>query len=137
MIRRLARDESGITMGLTVIMIVLIGVMGAGLLTFVQNDLGTVIESNQGQTAFNLADAGTQAAKRHLLLDANVFRYDGDTTTGGGESPWSCVSDANNVCTSNSAKVIDLGAQANRGRQLLGDRRWFGARCRFARRSHA
>jgi hypothetical protein len=101
MIRRLARDESGITMGLTVIMIVLIGVMGAG------------------------------------LLDANVFHYDGDTTTGGGESPWSCVSDANNVCTSNSAKVIDLGAQANRGRQLLGDRRWFGARCRFARRSHA
>src|SRR5918997_1142105 len=106
MIRRLARDESGITMGLTVIMIVLIGVMGAGLLTFVQNDLGTVIESNQGQTAFNLADTGTQAAKRHLLLDANVFYYDGDTTTGGGESPWSCVSDANNVCTSNSGKVI-------------------------------
>jgi hypothetical protein len=50
MIRQLARDESGITMGLTVIMIVLIGVMGAGLLTFVQNDLGTVIESNQGHT---------------------------------------------------------------------------------------
>jgi hypothetical protein len=73
MIRRLARDESGITMGLTVIMIVLIGVMGAG------------------------------------LLDANVFHYDGDTTTGGGESPWPCVSDANNVCTSNSGKVIDLG----------------------------
>ncbi len=73
MIRRLARDESGITMGLTVIMIVLIGVMGAG------------------------------------LLDANVFHYDGDTTTGGGESPWSCVSDANNVCTSNSGKVLDLG----------------------------
>ena len=35
MIRRFARDESGITMAVTVFMVVLIGVMGAGLLTFV------------------------------------------------------------------------------------------------------
>jgi hypothetical protein len=115
MIRRLARDESGMTMGLTVIMIVLIGVLGAGLLTFVQNDLSSVIESNQGQTAFNLADAGTQAAKRHLLVDANVFNYDGNSSTGsapGGESPWSCVPDANNVCTAGSGKVIPLDAGA-------------------------
>ena len=111
MIRRLVRDESGMTMGLTVIMIVLIGVMGAGLLTFVQNDLSSVIESNQGQTAFNLADAGTQAAKRHLLVDASAFNYDGNSATGtapGGESPWSCKPDANNVCTG-SGKTIDLG----------------------------
>jgi hypothetical protein len=115
MIRRLVRDESGMTMGLTVIMIVLIGVMGAGLLTFVQNDLSSVIESNQGQTALNLADAGVQAAKRHLLIDANVRNYDGDPTTGtapGGESPWSCVDDASNVCTAGSGKLIDLGAGA-------------------------
>ena len=108
MIRRLVREESGMTMGLTVMMMVLVGVMGAGLLTFVQKDLSAVLESNRGQTALNLADAGAQTAKRHLLLDANVFRYDG--TTGNGESPWACVPDANNVCTSTSGKVIDLGA---------------------------
>jgi hypothetical protein len=115
MIRRLVRDESGMTMGLTVIMVVLIGVMGAGLLTFVQNDLGSVIESNQGQTAFNLADSGTQAAKRHLLVDANSFNYDGNNATGtaaGGESPWSCVPAASNVCTAGSGKVIDLDSVA-------------------------
>src|SRR5918998_1771364 len=110
--RRFTRDESGMTMALVIIMIVLIGVMGAGLLTFVRNDLSAVIESNQGQTAFNLADAGTQAAKRHLLVDASAFNYDGNSATGtapGGESPWSCKPDANNVCTG-SGKTIDLGA---------------------------
>src|SRR5918998_5813315 len=109
--RRFTRDESGMTMALVIIMIVLIGVMGAGLLTFVRNDLSAVIESNQGQTAFNLADAGTQAAKRHLLVDANTFNYDGNNATGtapGGESPWSCKPNPSNVCTG-TGKTIDLG----------------------------
>ncbi len=78
MLGRFARDESGITMGLVVIMIVLIGVMGAGLLTFVQRDLESVVEVNQGQKAFELADAGVQAGKRQLLVDA--FRQHYDTT---------------------------------------------------------
>jgi hypothetical protein len=47
-------------------MIVLIGVMGAGLLTFVSSDLNSVIEENRGQRAFELADAGVAAAKRQL-----------------------------------------------------------------------
>ncbi|MBA3790042.1 MAG: hypothetical protein H0X23_02215, partial [Rubrobacter sp.] len=55
--RRFIRDETGMTMGLTVIMIVLIGVMGAGLLTFVSTDLNAVIEVNRGQRAMELADA--------------------------------------------------------------------------------
>ncbi|MDP9437889.1 MAG: hypothetical protein M3P49_03955 [Actinomycetota bacterium] len=57
------------TMGLAVIMIVLIGVMGAGLLTFVSKDLNTMTEENRGQRAFDLADAGVGAAKRQLFFD--------------------------------------------------------------------
>lgn len=60
------REESGMTMGLVVIMIVVIGVMGAGLLVFVQRDLGSVVEVNQGQRALEMADAGVEAARYHL-----------------------------------------------------------------------
>jgi len=75
--QRFIRDESGMTMGLVVIMIVLIGVMGAGLLTFVSTDLNTVVEVNQGQRAFEMAEAGVQAAKRQLRIDPEHPRYDG------------------------------------------------------------
>ena len=56
--RRFVEDESGMTLALAMIMIVLIGVMGAGLLTFVNRDLNTVVEENRGQRAFEMADAG-------------------------------------------------------------------------------
>lgn len=74
--RRFIRDESGAALALAVIMIVLIGVMGAGLLVFVQNDLQSVVESNQGQRAMNLADAGVQAARRELLSQPATNLYD-------------------------------------------------------------
>ncbi|QIN78018.1 hypothetical protein GBA65_05225 [Rubrobacter marinus] len=76
-IKALLRDESGMTMGLAVIMLVLIGVMGAGLLTFVQRDLDAVVTDNKGQRAFELADAGVQAAKRQLTSDSIPGHYDG------------------------------------------------------------
>jgi hypothetical protein len=78
MIRRFARDESGMTMALAIIMIVLIGVMGAGLLTFVQNDLKSVVEANKGQRALDIADAGVEAAKAHLRNDSFREHYDKD-----------------------------------------------------------
>jgi hypothetical protein len=81
MVQRFIKDESGIALGLAVIMIVLIGVMGAGLLVFVRNDLGAVVEVNQGQRAFNIADAGAQTAKQHLLGDKIPAHYDVDSTT--------------------------------------------------------
>ena len=59
-------------------MIVLVGVMGAGLLVFVRNDLETVVEVNQGQRAFNLADAGAQVARRELLSQPDPNLYDGN-----------------------------------------------------------
>lgn len=85
MSRRLVTEETGMTMGLTVIMVVLIGVMGAGLLTFVQRDLEAVIEVNRGQRAAEVSDAGVQAAKRQLLADSFPGSYD---SSGGDNSNW-------------------------------------------------
>lgn len=76
MFRRFIGDESGMTMGLVVIMMVLIGVMGAGLLTFVRTDLESVVEANKGQKALDVADAGVQAAKAHLRRDSIREHYD-------------------------------------------------------------
>jgi hypothetical protein len=74
-------DESGMTMGLAVIMIVLIGVMGVGLLTFVSRDLNSVVEVSQGQRAQEVSDAGLEAAKRQLsIVDANPASYDATNT---------------------------------------------------------
>ena len=67
--RRFVNDESGATMALAVIMIAVIGVMGAGLLAFATKDLETVVEENRGQAAFGVADAGIEAAKRQLKSD--------------------------------------------------------------------
>lgn len=78
MVGRYVKNESGIALPLAVIMIVLIGVMGAGLLVFVRNDLEAVIEVNQGQRAFNVADAGVQVAKQQLLGDKYPAHYDVD-----------------------------------------------------------
>jgi hypothetical protein len=69
MIQRFARDESGMTIGLAMIIVLIIGVMGAGLLTFANTNLNTVLEANQGQRAFEVADAGIEAARRQLASD--------------------------------------------------------------------
>lgn len=82
--RRFVREESGVALGLAIIIIVLVGVMGAGLLVFVRNDLEAVVEVNQGQRAFNLADAGVQAARRELLSQPAADLYDGESTDNSG-----------------------------------------------------
>jgi hypothetical protein len=89
MIRRFVEEESGVVMGLAVIMIVLIGVMGAGLLTFVATDLNTVVEVNQGQKAFEMADSGVQAAKKQLFLASDPKLYDGGNAGSVEDSQWS------------------------------------------------
>jgi type II secretory pathway component PulK len=65
-VRRVVEDESGMVMGLAVIMVALIGVIGAGLLTLVVTDLHATIEANRGQRAFEMADAGVEVAKARL-----------------------------------------------------------------------
>src|SRR5918999_1204129 len=67
--RRFVVDESGMTLPLAMIMIVLIGVMGAGLLSFASRDINTVLEENKGQRAFEVADAGVGVAKQQLTAD--------------------------------------------------------------------
>jgi len=80
MIQRFVRDESGITLAVAVFMVVLIGVMGAGLLTFVMSDSGSVLEMNKGQRAMDIAEAGVQVAKAHLRADSWRQHYDTDHT---------------------------------------------------------
>lgn len=94
MLRRLGKDESGMTLGLALIMILIIGAMGAGLLTFVSRDLNTVVEANQGQRAFEAADAGIGAAKLQLTSNVDRAKYDGDangTGTCTDDSQWSAL----------------------------------------------
>src|SRR5215217_504842 len=92
--RRFVDDESGMTLALAIIMIVLIGVMGAGLLTFVNRDLGTMVEENRGQQAFEMADAGVYAAKRQLTSDCSANadcqgHYNGSGTPSLADNQWS------------------------------------------------
>jgi hypothetical protein len=80
MVRRFIRDESGMTLALSVMMVLLIGVMGAGLLTFVRSDLNSVVEVNRGQKALDIADAGVQVAKAQIRVDSFRGHYDTNRT---------------------------------------------------------
>src|SRR5829696_7858080 len=85
--RRFIDEESGMTMALAMMMILLIAVMGAGLLTFASRDLDSVLETNQGQQAQEAADAGLAAAKRQLsITDALPSHY--ETADTSDNSPW-------------------------------------------------
>lgn len=82
MFGKFIKEEKGMTMALTIFMIVIIGVMGAGLLTFVQKDLESVVEVNKGQNAFEMADAGVQVARQQIRRDADPEHYDLDGPSG-------------------------------------------------------
>ena len=71
MIRRLLREERGMALGLAVIVVVIVGVMGAGFLTLVATDLKAVVAVNRGEQAFELAEAGIEVAKAHLANDSS------------------------------------------------------------------
>ena len=64
--RRMLADESGVALGLAIILVVVIGVMGAGLLTPVIADLQATAEANRGQRAFEMAEAGIEVARARL-----------------------------------------------------------------------
>ncbi len=87
MIQRFVRDQSGMTMALSMMMILLIGVMGAGLLVFAQSDLNSVLQVNKGQSALDIADAGVQAAKGHLRVDSFRQHYDTNRANDCAEGP--------------------------------------------------
>lgn len=83
------RDEAGIALGLAVVLVVLIGVLAAGVLAVVRSDLLSTISANHGQRAFDLADAGSRAAAAHLRSDAAPNHYDANASE---NSEWSHVS---------------------------------------------
>lgn len=88
MIRLPWRDESGVALGLAVILVVLIGVLAAGLLAVLRSDLEATAQANGGQRALHLADAGAQAAVTHLRADVDPAHYDAD---GADNSVWAHV----------------------------------------------
>ena len=57
MIARPWRDETGVALGLAVIVVILIGVLAAGLLAVLRSDLQATARANGGQRALHLADA--------------------------------------------------------------------------------
>lgn len=89
MIHRLRRDESGMALALAVIVVVLVGVLAAGFLAVVRSDLRSTISANHGQRAFDLADAGAQAAAARLRSDADPEHYDANTSD---NTEWAYVS---------------------------------------------
>ena len=76
-------------LALAVIVVVLVGVLAAGFLAVVRGDLLSTISANHGQRAFDLADAGAQAAAARLRSDANPERYDADAPD---NTEWAYVS---------------------------------------------
>lgn len=112
--RRLWRDESGMVLGLAVILVLLIGVMAAGFLTLVRSDLEATILANRGQQAFALADAGAQAAIAQLRSDPQPEHYDGDRAK---NSRWAYV--APDGSAPGRVLVLDEGSARVEIRHLL------------------
>jgi type II secretory pathway component PulK len=71
MIPRLLPEQRGMALGLAIIVVVIVGVMGAGLMTIVATDLEAVVAVNRGEQAFELAEAGIEVAKAHLANDSS------------------------------------------------------------------
>ena len=97
MIRRAAREERGVALGLAVIVVVIVGVMGAGLLTFVVTDLNAVVEVNRGQRAFEMAEAGVRIAERQLASNHAKGSYDGGADEVRWSAGWSGSSEESGV----------------------------------------
>ena len=71
----LMREERGMVLGLAIIVVVVIGVVAAGLLTFVSADLQAVVAVNRGEQAFQLAEAGVEVARAHLADDPSPYDW--------------------------------------------------------------
>ena len=75
MVGRLSEDEAGVALGLAIVMVVVIGVMGAGLLTPIIADLQGMAEANRGQQAFEMAEAGIEVAKARLAESPDLAEW--------------------------------------------------------------
>jgi Tfp pilus assembly protein PilX len=111
------REERGMALGLAIIVVVVIGVMGAGLLTFVSTDLQAVVAVNRGEQAFELAEAGIEVAKAHLADDPSPTGWSsGELHLDGiGENSVSVVVEHNE---DGSFEVVSTGQYAETRRKI-------------------
>jgi Tfp pilus assembly protein PilX len=72
---RILREESGVALALAVMLVVVIGVMGAGLLIVVVTSLQATVEANRGQRAFEMAEAGVEVAGARLAEEPGLETY--------------------------------------------------------------
>lgn len=88
-------------MVVAMVVVVLVGLMGASLLVFVTTDLQTVAEVNRGQQAMEMAETGLKAAKVQLMDYPDPRSYDPNSSTAAYKNWAMCepgVSDS--ACTS-------------------------------------
>jgi len=78
MIWRLLREERGMALGLAIIVVVIVGVMGAGLLTFVATDLERVMNLacyELGRKSHRNADFTVSLVPSRSLFSAFLSRF--------------------------------------------------------------
>lgn len=68
--------ESGVALAMAIVVVVVAGVMGAGILLMVRGDLESTIAASDARRAYYAADAGVQLARRHLLSEPGSHLYD-------------------------------------------------------------
>jgi type II secretory pathway component PulK len=118
MIRRLLREERGMALGLAVIVVVVVGVMGAGLLTFVATDLEAVVAVNRGEQAFELAEAGIEVAKAHLADDSSQADWSSGELHMAGMVEGSVTVTVEYDADSNSFEAVSTGQYRETNRKL-------------------
>lgn len=109
----------------------LIGVMGAGLLTFVAANLDAVVEVNQGQRAFEMADAGIRIAELQLVSESTPDHYDG----GANDVQWSLsqsgvtLNELDESAATTDSTTVTIGYASSAGHfRVVSDGRYGDAR---------
>ncbi|CAN5777404.1 hypothetical protein BH18ACT11_BH18ACT11_18080 [soil metagenome] len=112
------REEKGMALGLAIIVVVVIGVMGAGLLTFVSTDLQAVVAVNRGEQAFGLAEAGIEVAKAHLANDPSPSDWSSGELHIDGMGENSATATVEHDSTDGSFVVVSTGQYGQTKRKI-------------------
>ena len=118
MIGRLLRGERGMALGLAIIVVVIVGVMGAGLLTFITTDLQAVVQANRGEQAFELAEAGIEVAKAHLATDSSRAVWSSGELHMAGVGEDSVTVTIEHVAASRSFEAVSTGQYRETRRKI-------------------
>ena len=118
MIGSLLREERGMALGLAIIVVVIVGVMGAGLLTFVTTDLQAVVQANRGEQAFELAEAGIEVAKAHLATDSSQADWSSGELHMAGVAESSVTVTIGHDAASGSFEVVSTGQYRETRRKI-------------------